>query len=135
MQVITARPLWRGLVCTVAMLAAPFLSGCVTQGGSSADRLGSLMVAPGKYEFYSCAHLAAQTAGLKGRERELEALIAKAGPGVGGSLVSSVAYRPQYSQVRGDLIEVRKAEAAKNCPPPAAAAAPAPAANPKPKKR
>ncbi len=100
-----------------AILAVTLLSGCVSQGGSSADKLGGLMVAPGKYEFYNCAQLAAQTASLKARARELEALVTRAGPGVGGSLVSTVAYQPQYLQARGDLIEVRKAEAAKNCRP------------------
>ena len=117
-----------------AMFAVVLLSGCATQGGAPEDRVGSLMVSPGKYQFYPCANLAAQTVSLKARERELEALIAKAGPGAGGSLVSAVSYRPEYLQVRGNLAEVRKAEAAKNCPPPGAAP-PAPAIGSKPKKR
>lgn len=126
----------RTRVAAVVVFASALLSGCATQGGSSEDRIGSLMVAPGKYEFYTCAHLAGHTAGLKTRERELDALIAKAGPGIGGSFVSSVAYRPEYLKVRSDLNEVRKAEEAKNCPPAAAAAAaPAPPASSKPQKR
>ena len=118
------------------MLAVTLLSACSTQGGSAEDRVGSFLAAPGKYQFYTCAHLAAQTTTLKARERELDALIAKAGPGAGGSLVSAVSYRPEQAQVRGNLAEVRKAEAEKNCPPSVAAAPPAaPAVTGKPKKR
>jgi hypothetical protein len=116
------------------MFAAAFLSGCAAQGGGPEDRIGSFLAAPGKYEFYTCAHLAAQTVSLKARERELEALIAKAGPGAGGRLVSAVSYRPEYLQARGNLIEVRKAEAAKNCSTSVAAAPPSPLPAPAAKK-
>lgn len=118
----------RGIAPASVMFGAALLSGCATQGVTGEDRIGSMMVAPGKYEFYTCAHLAAMTASLKVRERELEALIARAGPGAGGSLVSAVSYQPEYLQARGNLAEVRRAEAAKNCPPSVAAAPPSPPA-------
>ena len=97
-------------------LASVLLAGCAGQGPTSADRVGASMVAPGKYRFYTCAHLAQQTVALRTRERELDALIARAGTGTGGSIVSAVAYRPEYVQTRGNLIEVRKTEVEKDCP-------------------
>jgi len=49
------------------------------------------------------------------RERELLGLMAKAETGSGGRLVSTVAYRPEYLELRGEMNELRNAAAAKNC--------------------
>lgn len=111
----------------IALLMAAPLAGCAT-GSTNEERMGSFFVAPGKYQFYTCGHLTQATNGLKQREKELEGLIAKAGTGSGGSFVSAVAYRPEILQVRGNLAEVRREEAAKNCPPAVAEAPPKPAA-------
>ena len=55
------------------------------------------------------------------REAELEALMAKAGRDASGKLASALAYRPEYLQVHGEMNELRKTSADKNCgsPPPA----------------
>jgi len=47
--------------------------------------------------------------------RELEALMAKAGEGTGGQLESTMAYRPEYAQLCGEMDQLRKAAADKNC--------------------
>ena len=39
----------------------------------------------------------------------------KAGPGTGGQIASSMAYRPEYNQLRGEMVQLRKAAADKNC--------------------
>lgn len=124
------RVLTTGLV-TAAMAA--LLAGCATQGGFE-DRASSFLVTPGKYTLYSCPQLALQVTAQKAREQQLDALMAKAGSGPGGAVAATLAYRTEYSQVRGELAELAKESAAKNCPPPPApkpAAAPSP---PKPKK-
>jgi hypothetical protein len=114
----------------VTAVAAAALSGCATQG-SFEDRASSFLVTPGKYTLYSCPQLAVQSDARIARKRELDALIAKAGSGAGGAVASTLAYSTEYAQVRGDLAELAKENAAKNCPPPKPAAVPSP---PKPKK-
>ena len=115
----------------VVVAAALSLAGCATQGPAGGDRLGSFMVTPGKYAFYNCAQLEAPRSGMESRKQELDALIAKAGSGPGGTIAATMAYRTEYAQVQGDLAEIAREAASKNCAPPKSAAAPAP---PKPKK-
>jgi hypothetical protein len=105
----------------IAALMAAALAGCSTQGTTNEERMGSFVTAPGKYQFYTCAHLVQTAAAARKREAELEALIARAESGAGGGFVSAIAYRPELLQVRGNLAEVRREEAAKNCPPQVAA--------------
>ena len=115
----------------LALLAVASLAGCATQGPAPQDRLGSFMVTPGKYNMYNCAQLEGPRSGMESRKRELDALIAKAGTGPGGAVAATLAYRTEYAQVQGELAELAKESAAKNCPPPKSAVAPSP---PKPKK-
>ena len=116
----------------VAASIALSLAGCASQGPAGGDRLGSFMVTPGKYAFYSCAQLEGPRSGLQSRKQELDALIAKAGSGPGASVAATLAYRTEYAQMNGELAELAKESAAKNCTP---APAPKPAATPaKPKK-
>ncbi|MFZ1002755.1 MAG: hypothetical protein WAN68_12185, partial [Pseudolabrys sp.] len=44
----------------------------------------------------------------------------------GGQIASGMAYAPEYYQLRGEMVQLRKAEAAKNCS--AAPGGPAPGA-------
>jgi hypothetical protein len=82
----------------VTAVAAAALSGCATQG-SFEDRASSFLVTPGKYTLYSCPQLAVQSDARIARKRELDALIAKAGPGAGGAVASTLAYSTEYAQV------------------------------------
>lgn len=99
----------------VTAVAAAALSGCATQGGFEAS---SFLVTPGKYTLYTCPQLTPQTSARMSRKRELDALIAKAGSGPGGAVAATLAYRAEYAQVQGELAELAKESAAKNCPPP-----------------
>lgn len=110
-------------------LASALLAGCAS-GDSAGDRVGSSMVAPGKFEFFTCAHLAQQVTSFKQREKELEALIAKANSG----FISAVAYQPEYLQTKGNLSEVAREQRRKNCPP-VVVEAPKPPAAPPAKRR
>jgi hypothetical protein len=51
--------------------------------------------------------------------------MAKAEAGSGGAIVSDLAYRPEYVQLRGEMNELRKATVEKNCKPIPATASPA----------
>ena len=102
-------------VVAMAALGGACLAGCATQYGASDD--GSHLVSPGKYQLYSCAQMAALEPSLRTREGELVVLIAKAESGPGGAIAATLAYRAEYLQTRGELAELGKATAAKNCPP------------------
>jgi len=118
----------------LAVLSAASLSACAS-GGSTEDNLGKFLAAPNKYVLYNCAQLAVAATGTLAREKQLEVLIAKAGTGADGHFVSAVAYQPEYLQLRGDMNEIRRYSAEKDCKPAPAEAKPAAPAAAKPAKR
>jgi hypothetical protein len=85
------------------------LTGCA---GTGRDAVGSLMVTPGKYEVYTytCEQLADLLKLHVTREKQLEGLMAKAGP-----VVSAASYESEYLQVRGEIRELRQTTADKHC--------------------
>lgn len=97
-----------------AVLLAALLAGCTTSG-SHDDQFGRLLVAPDKFMLYNCSELPLRWKALTEREKELLRLMAKAGPGPDGRLVSTLAYRPEYLAVRGEMNELRNAAISKNC--------------------
>jgi hypothetical protein len=103
------------LAAALATLLAASLAGCTSQVGSADDKLGSFLVAPDKYVLYTCAELGEEGKRKRARELELEALMAKAGTGVGGTIVSAVGYKPEYLEVHGEMNELRAAAVQKKC--------------------
>ena len=95
----------------VAALAALALCGCA----SSDDGAANFLVAPGQFAIYNCPQLADAARGNASRQRELEALMKKAGVDSAGRFVSGMAYRPEYLQLRGQMTELRKEAADKHC--------------------
>ena len=99
----------------IALLAA-MLSGCTgSSGGSSDETFGRILFAPGKFALYNCAEIADRVTANIARQHVLEGLMAKAGAGSGGRMVSNVAYRPEYLELRGEMVELRRVAAEKNC--------------------
>lgn len=98
----------------IALLAA-MLSGCTSSGGSSDETVGRFLVAPGGFALYTCAEIADRATANVARQHVLEGLMAKAGADTGGRLVSSVAYRPEYLERRGEMVELRRVAAEKKC--------------------
>jgi hypothetical protein len=94
------------------MLGGVLLAGCAVSG----EHAESFYVAPGKYVFYDCTQLAGTAARLEERDRELTRLIARAKEGPGGDLVSAMAYDSDYYSNLGELRDVRREQAEKNCP-------------------
>lgn len=103
----------RPLVAFVLLVA--LLSGCASSGGTSDETVGRILFAPGKFALYTCAELADRVTVNVARQHVLEGLMAKAGAGAGGRMVSSMAYRPEYLELRGEMVELRRAAAAKDC--------------------
>src|SRR5262245_36979688 len=93
-----------------AAVVALGLSGCMS------DETASRMLAsPDRYILYSCPELVTAAKNNATRQRELEALIAKAGTDAGGQMASNMAYRPEYLQLRGQMEQIRKTAAERNC--------------------
>lgn len=95
------------------------LSGCASEEAAS-----RFLVEPDRYVLYSCPEIATAAHTNMTRQRELEALMTKAGTDTGGQIASSLAYRPEYSQLRGEMVQLRKAAVDKNCKNAPGAAAP-----------
>ena len=74
-----------------------------------------ILVEPDRYVLYACPEIATAWEANMNRQRELEALMIKAGTGAGGQIASGMAYRPEYNQLRGEMVQLRKAAADKNC--------------------
>lgn len=94
----------------IAAFAAAMLSGCASEETAS-----RFLVQPDRYVLYSCQELATTSQANLTRQRELEALMTKAGSGSGGELASAMAYRPEYLQLRGEMDQMRKTAGEKNC--------------------
>jgi hypothetical protein len=86
------------------------LSGCGTPQQTS-----SLLVAPGKYDTYTCAQIADRMQDVDTEGKKLEGLMARASQDASGRFVSNIAYGPEYLANRGEMNELRKSAAAKNC--------------------
>lgn len=94
-----------------ATLMAASLAGC----GSMSEQSVSAFSSPGKYQIYTCNDLEERVTERRKRQVELEQLMARASQAAGGELVNSLVYRSEYLQTRGDLAELKKAGADKQC--------------------
>jgi hypothetical protein len=98
---------------TAVTCALALLAGCAATG----DHPENFYVAPGKYVLYDCKQLAGAQAHFAERDQELSRLIARAKEGAGGSVVSALAYEPEYYSNLGELRDVQREMAEKKCPP------------------
>jgi hypothetical protein len=99
------------------------LAACTTSSDNR-DFAGRLLVAPDKFQNYSCQQLEGRAIGSAARRKQLEQLMAKAGTSLDGRLVATMAYQTEYTETGGDLDELRQTAAAKNCKPIAVLQAP-----------
>jgi hypothetical protein len=94
--------------------AAFFAAACIA-GCSYNDEIASAIVAPGKYQLYTCEDLTVRGRDTAKRERELKALMEKSEQDTGGAFVNMLAYRTEYLTARGELMQMEAAASAKNC--------------------
>ncbi len=104
----------RTVKCGVAALVAAALAALLSACGT-AEEASRFVVAPGKYDIYTCPQIADQMVTTQAEVARLEGLMARASQGEGGQAISEIAYGPDYLANRGDLRELRKSAAAKNC--------------------
>jgi len=101
---------------SLGFAAAAVLAACLAGCGSISDRTAAAaFTSPGKYNVYTCDDIERTAVGLRARQVELEQLMARASQGAGGEFVNTIAYRGEYAQGRGDLIELGQAKADKQC--------------------
>lgn len=99
-----------GCVIGTSMLAAS-LAGC----GLLGEGATSAVVAPGKFNHYTCDQLARIARDLTARERELSELMARAAQDSMGKFVGQVSYGTELMQARGQLEQISQIAADKNC--------------------
>jgi len=99
-----------------AALLGAALSMLLSACGTSGD-VSSLLVAPGKYDIYTCAQIADRMQAVEVEGQRLEGLMSRASQNASGQFISNIAYEPDYLSNRGELRELQKSAAAKNCPP------------------
>ncbi len=75
------------------------LSGCAGVG----DTMSSAFADPAKYELYDCKQLEPERRRLANALAENQGLMAKAETGVGGSVVSELAYRNENIALHGQM--------------------------------
>ena len=102
------------------------LSGCADMG----DTVSTAFADPAKYELYDCKQLESERKNLATQAANLQALMAKAETGVGGSVVSELAYRNDYIAVRGQQRFAEEAWRRNKCREGAVSTTPAPPTRP-----
>jgi hypothetical protein len=102
------------------MLRVALLWLCLATGGCTSAVEGPLIFSDaGKYQYHNCDQLAAAARTQAAREQELKALIDKADQGVGGFLVSLMAYKTDYVAVEEELRVIETTARNKHCVTPA----------------
>ena len=110
------RSLWLGGARIAALLATAGLAAALGACGTISDETtASAFVSPGKYNIYTCSDIDTQVLASRKRQTELEQLMARASQSAGGEIINALSYRTEYLQTRGDLAELSKAAANKQC--------------------
>lgn len=117
----------RFAILGTGLLASAAVSGCAAIGDSA---MSQAFVDPARYELFNCEQLAAERKGLDARLADLNALMRKAETGVAGSVVSEVAYRNDYINVKAQSRLAEQTWRENKCTEAPAAAAAAPAVPP-----
>jgi hypothetical protein len=95
-----------------ALLLATTLGGCA----GVMETVGDPYVAPGKFHFLHCPDLVARIDTAEARRKELLALMARSGSGVGGGAVNTFVYQPDVDKNDAELRALQQTVAEKNCP-------------------
>lgn len=95
-----------------ALALASLLAGCASTGE---DFTTTALAAPGKFNLYTCKEIEEKARATQAREQELQQLMARAGQGPGGDIVSAIAYRSDYAKARSELKLLADTAAEKQC--------------------
>jgi hypothetical protein len=116
--------IWPLLAPAVVVAGFGLMLAACTTSSDNRGFGGRLLVAPDKFQNYSCQQLEGRAVGVASRRKQIEALMAKAGDSLDGRLASAMAYQAEYTETGGDLDELRRAAAIRNCKPIAVLQAP-----------
>jgi hypothetical protein len=105
------RPARSAAVAAGVVLAGAMLAAC----SSSSDTSFSLFVEPGKYQYHSCAQIAAGMDRWSARAQELKTLMNRADQSAGGAAVGFIAYKADYVAAGEEMEMLRSAARAKSC--------------------
>jgi hypothetical protein len=97
----------------VALIFSALLAECASE--ISNPLMGGAFVDPGQYEFYSCDQIAANRKVAEAKAEKLKLLMEKAEKGVGGAVVSVVAYKIEYTAVQDELKVIDATARDKKC--------------------
>ena len=112
MPFLPSRYLFSPHVRAAALLAlALSLPGCADMS----DSMSLAFADPAKYDLYDCKQLEPERKRLAARSAELQGLMAKAGQDTSGRFVGTIAYRPEYLQLRGQMNEIRRTSTERKC--------------------
>ena len=98
-----------------AVILAPLLLCSVLADCSTGGEGMLLLIDPGKYQYHTCEQLAAATKGFTTRREELVTLIERAEQSTAGVLVSTIAYKAEYTTAGQDLKLLEATARTKNC--------------------
>jgi hypothetical protein len=110
MQDKTFRRLHRAGAIMLALAAPACLCAC-----SSIDTPFTVFADPGKYEYYSCDQIAANTKAMTTRQQDLKMLMDRAEQSTGGVIASALAYRAEYATTVEEIKVLEATARAKNC--------------------
>jgi hypothetical protein len=128
-RLLRRRSLSRAAFVVALLGLAAGASGCAQIG----EAVPSAFSDPAKYELYDCKQLEAERKGLVSRAADQEGLMAKAKTGVGGTVISELAYRSELVSIHSQQKLADEAWRSNKChETPPASAAPVPAATPTP---
>ena len=97
----------------VSLIFSALLAACASE--ISNPLMGGAFVDPGKYEFYSCEQIAANRKRVEDQVEKLKLLMDKAEQGVGGAVVSVIAYRVEYTAAQDELKVIDATARDKKC--------------------
>lgn len=112
MRKFSGREVIRGVATTLAVAGAAALGGCASESSLGA---GAAFADPAAFNLYDCKQLAPQRTSLATREKQLQDLMAKAQEGVGGAVMSEIAYRSELLTVQGRRQYAEQAWIDKRC--------------------
>jgi hypothetical protein len=93
----------------LALAAA--LSGCATDLDT-----GNLYIQPGKFQFLKCPDLTQRFVAASAREKEIVALMERAGSDAVGTLIGATTYAVDLKQTRAEAQLLQQTMREKNCP-------------------
>jgi len=97
----------------IALIFSALLAACASE--ISNPLVGGVFEDPGRYEWYSCEQIAAYRKVAEAKVEKLKLLMDKAEQGVGGAVVSVIAYRVEYTAAQDELKVIDATARDKKC--------------------